>query len=62
MNDNELYQKINAKRSVVRGMASKQLDLLAQAEELGAMIAKEEAALTDMKRELLRELKKELGS
>lgn len=62
VNVNNLYQKISTKQSVVRGLVTNHATMLARAEELSLQIVEEEAALTDMKRELLRELKKELGS
>lgn len=62
MNDNDLYQKISAKQKQLRGLTNRRADLHAQANEVHALIGKEEYQLAELKRELLRELKKELGS
>ena len=62
VNDNGLYQKINAKEKQLRGLNDRRDQLFAQANEIHALIVKGERQLVELKRELLRELKKELGS
>ena len=57
-----LYQKINAKQKQLRGLTTKRNELVVQAGEVLALLVKEERELDELKRELLRELKKELGS
>ncbi len=62
VNDNDLYQKINAKQKQLRGLIDRRYDLHAQAGEVHALIVKEERQLAELKHELLSALKKELGS
>lgn len=62
VNDNALYQKIDAKQKQLRGLANRCDDLHAQAGEIHALIVKEERQLAELKHELLAALKKELGS
>lgn len=62
VNDNDLYQKINAKQKQLRGHIDRRHDLHAQAGEVHALIVKEERQLAELKHELLSALKKELGS
>lgn len=62
MNDDELYQKINAKGKQLRGLNDRRDQLFTQANEIHALIVKGERQLVELKRELLSALKKELGS
>lgn len=62
VNDNELYQKINAKQKLLDRLNKRSIDLEEQAKEVIALVCKEECQLAELKRGLLSALKKELGS